>query len=66
MWSRVLVRDLIDVPLFIAKCRVGISGVRGVEVDAQSSQAMLIPSFDVEQNDEFVILTIRVPYIKVL
>ena len=26
---------------------------------------MLTPSFDIEQNEEFVILTIRVPYIKV-
>ena len=29
------------------------------------SEAMLTPSFDIEQSEEFVILTIRVPYIKV-
>lgn len=28
-------------------------------------EAMLTPSFDIEQSEQFVILTIRVPYIKV-
>lgn len=36
-----------------------------LQVGCVLAEVMLTPSFDIEQNDEFVILTIRVPYIKV-
>lgn len=50
---------------FASTCTCLVFQVGRVQARLVCFEAMLTPSFDIEQNEEFVILTIRVPYIKV-